>query len=49
MIIYNLENDSSVKMELYLDINANNNWNKISKVEDNGKWYVILLTESFTV
>jgi hypothetical protein len=46
-IMYNLENDSSVKMESYLDINANNNWNKISEVEDNGKWYADTSDEEF--
>jgi hypothetical protein len=46
-IMYNLDNDSSVKMESYLDINANNNWNKISEVEDNGKWYADTSDEEF--
>ncbi|MGH9926323.1 MAG: hypothetical protein ACRD5B_13195 [Nitrososphaeraceae archaeon] len=46
-IMYNLDNDLSVKMESYLDINANNNWNKISEVEDNGKWYADTSDEEF--
>lgn len=46
-IMYNLDNDSSVKMESYLDINANNNWIKISEVEDNGKWYADTSDEEF--
>jgi hypothetical protein len=46
-IMYNFDNDSSVKMESYLDINANNNWIKISEVEDNGKWYADTSDEEF--
>ena len=46
-IMYNLKNDSSVKMESYLDIDANNNWKRVSEVEDNGGWYADTSDEEF--
>ena len=46
-VIYNLEDDSSVKMESYLDINANNRWEKVSDVKDNSKWYADTSDEEF--
>jgi hypothetical protein len=46
-VMYNLENDSSVKMESYLDIDANNRWVKVSEVKDNGKWYADTSDEEF--
>jgi hypothetical protein len=46
-VMYNLEDDSSVKMESYLDINANNRWEKVSDVTDNGKWYADTSDEEF--
>jgi hypothetical protein len=46
-VMYNLEDDSSVKMESYLDINANNKWEKVSDVNDNGKWYADTSDEEF--
>ena len=46
-VMYNLESDSSVKMESYLDIDAKNKWEKVSEVEDNGKWYADTSDEEF--
>lgn len=46
-IMYNLENDSSVKMESYLDVDSNNNWKRVSEVEDNGEWYADTSDEEF--
>lgn len=46
-VMYNLESDSSVKMESYLDIDANNKWRKVSEVEDNGKWFADTSDEEF--
>lgn len=46
-VMYNLENDSSVKMESYLDSDANNKWEKVSEVEDNGKWYADASDDEF--
>jgi hypothetical protein len=39
VVIYNINNDASVKMESYLDENANNNWRKVTELVDNGGWY----------
>ena len=46
-VMYNLESDSSVKMESYLDIDADNKWEKVSDVKDNGKWYADTSDEEF--
>jgi hypothetical protein len=46
-VMYNLESDSSVKMESYLDIDANNKWRKVSEVGDNGKWFADTSDEEF--
>jgi hypothetical protein len=46
-IMYNIENNSAVKMESYLDIDANNNWIKVSEVEDKGGWYADTSDEIF--
>jgi hypothetical protein len=46
-VMYNLKNDSSVKMESYLDIDANNKWVKVSEVEDNGEWYADTSDDEF--
>ena len=46
-VMYNLDNDSSVKMESYLDSDANNKWKKVSEVEDNGEWYADTTDEEF--
>ena len=37
-MIYNINNDTAVKMESYIDENANNNWRKVNEVVDNGGW-----------
>jgi hypothetical protein len=39
VVIYNINNDTAVKMESYLDENANNNWRKVTELVDNGGWY----------
>jgi hypothetical protein len=46
-VMYNINNNSAVKMESYLDINADNNWIKVSEVEDNGGWYADASDEIF--
>lgn len=46
-VMYNLKNDSSVKMESYLDNEANNKWVKVSDVEDNGEWYADASDDEF--
>ena len=37
--IYNVNNDTAVRMESYIDISANNTWTKTSELTDNGGWY----------
>jgi len=39
VVIYNINNDTAVKMESYLDENANNDWRKVTELVDNGGWY----------
>jgi hypothetical protein len=39
VVIYNINNDKDVKMESYIDENANNNWRKVNELVDNGGWY----------
>jgi len=39
IVIYNIENDSAVKMEAYVDENATNEWRKVSELTDDGGWY----------
>jgi hypothetical protein len=46
-IMYNIENNSAVKMESYIDMDANNNWIKASEVEDQGGWYADTSDEIF--
>lgn len=38
VIIFNVNEDKEVKMEMYLDEKANNQWKKISSLTDNGNW-----------
>lgn len=39
VIMYNIDNDSAVKMESYIDSENNGNWTKVSEIIDNGNWY----------
>jgi hypothetical protein len=39
VVIYNINNDSAVKMESYLDDNNNDHWIKVTDLTDNGGWY----------
>jgi hypothetical protein len=38
-IMYNIENETAVKMETYLDDKADNNWVKVTDLIDRGDWY----------
>lgn len=38
VIMYNINNDSQVKMESFIDKNNDNNWTKVTDLIDNGKW-----------
>src|SRR6266487_4801370 len=37
-IMYNINNDSAVRLQTYLDANATNHWRKVADVVDNGGW-----------
>lgn len=39
VIIYNIDNDSAVKMEAYIDEHATDEWEKVSELVDDGGWY----------
>jgi hypothetical protein len=39
VVIYNIHNNTAVKMESYIDENANNNWRKVTELVDSGMWY----------
>jgi hypothetical protein len=38
-IIYNQNNDTSVKMESFIDDNDNNVWKKVNEITDKGDWF----------
>ncbi len=38
IIIYNQDNDSSVKMESFIDDNNDNVWKKVNEITDDGDW-----------
>jgi len=37
--MFNIKNDSAVRLQTYLDVNATNHWKKVADVVDNGSWY----------
>jgi hypothetical protein len=39
VVIYNINNDTAVKMESYLDDKNNNEWIKVTDLVDDGGWY----------
>ena len=39
VVMYNINNNTAVKMESYIDENANNNWRKVTELVDSGMWY----------
>jgi hypothetical protein len=39
VVMYNLNNNTAVKMESYLDNNNTNHWVKVTNLTDNGGWY----------
>lgn len=38
-IMFNINNDSAVRLQIYLDNNATNHWKRVADVIDNGGWY----------
>lgn len=47
VIIYNIENNTSVKMESYIDNENNNNWTQVTELIDSGGWYASSSEEDF--
>lgn len=47
VIIYNINNDTAVKMESYLDNLNTNYWVKASEIIDDGRWYASSSDEEF--
>src|SRR6266516_3113840 len=39
VVMYNINNNTAVKMESYLDDNNTNNWVRVTNLTDNGGWY----------
>lgn len=39
VVVYNINNDTAVKMESYLDDKNNNEWTKVTDLVDDGRWY----------
>jgi hypothetical protein len=39
VVMYNINNDTAVKMESYLDDQNNNRWAQVTNLTDNGGWY----------
>jgi hypothetical protein len=39
VVMYNIANNTAVKMESYLDDNNNNHWTKVTDLVDDGGWY----------
>jgi len=39
VVMYNIENDSAVKLESYLDDSGEGNWRKVTDLVDDGGWY----------
>src|SRR5919112_898809 len=39
VVMYNINNDTAVKMESYIDDKNNNNWRKVTDLIDDGSWY----------
>lgn len=47
IVMYNLSNDTAVKMESYIDDNNSNKWKKVNEVLDDGGWYANSSDEDF--
>jgi hypothetical protein len=39
VVMYNINNNTAVKMESYLDTNNTNHWLRVTNLTDNGGWY----------
>jgi hypothetical protein len=47
VVIYNIDNDTAVKMESYLDDQDNNHWREVTSLVDSGGWYARGSNEEF--
>jgi hypothetical protein len=47
IIMYNLDNDTSVKMESFIDDNNDNVWKKVNEITDEGGWFANSSDEEF--
>jgi hypothetical protein len=47
VIMYNINDNTAVKMESYLDYNDENHWLKVSEILDNGGWFAKSSNEEF--
>ena len=47
VIMFNINNDSAVRLQTYLDVNATNHWKKVADVVDNGGWYAVSPNDLF--
>lgn len=47
VIMYNINNDTGVKMETYIDVNNTNQWVKVTEVTDEGGWFANSSDEVF--
>jgi hypothetical protein len=48
IIIYNEDNDASVKMESFIDDNNDNVWKKVNEITDEGGWFANSSDEDFS-
>ena len=46
-VMYNIDNDTAVKMETFLDKQNTNNWTKVTDLIDNGGWYATSTDKEF--
>jgi hypothetical protein len=46
-VIYNQDNDSSVRMESFIDDNNDNVWKKVNEITDDGGWFANSSDEEF--
>jgi hypothetical protein len=47
VVIYNIENNTEVKMESYIDDENKNNWRQVTELLDDGRWYATSTDEEF--
>jgi hypothetical protein len=47
-VMYNMDNDTAVKMESYIDEDNNNQWKKVNDLTDSGGWFANSSDEVFS-